>query len=774
MEKSSERWWDLPSAIFLFFAVLFSAWRLQSTNWVEGLQHVRNISLAGVVIGLALGQSLFNKRAAILLSIGYMLMVFLWQWLGYIELPKEIQLLEQFEILFGRLWTGVRELLAKRPVEDPLFFIAYLSIPYWLAGVYSGYQTTRHANALTALLPGGALMFLVYLNHYAVTDYNWLFAAFFFAALLLISRLKHLTDRRQWRRERVQLSSESSFDINNITLASAAVLIALAWMIPFTVQPNAQAKAAWQHVSDKWSPESDKEIFASINEERPPRPTEAVIQKELALGTQTLQSAFVTFLVYAPAAAQELPRLYWRGYVYDRFEEGRWQSSTPERLAFEPQDGEFEIPQWEQRKNLSFTFDVYIKGQNILYTPSQPVWVNRNAAILHAATSSDDAAMDVMILQAVPPLDVGDVYRVSALLANPTIVELKEAGQEYPAWVVENYLQLPEDFSPRIQELAHEITEEYDTPYDKTAAITAYLREEIEYAPAITFPEEYVDPLEYFLFEYKKGFCNYSASAEVLMLRSIGIPARLAVGFAQGEASLQNTLYTVRERDLHAWPEVYFPDYGWVEFEPTGNQNPLERPLEREEKPVETSNPLNVPFEAPLVPEEQDGDIPAADEQYFIGFLSRTQILQISAALAGILLAALAVLLKRRFAPTLTLESALRTAIQRSGWETPAWVDAGLNWSALSPIERAFQSINISLRWMGRPQAIHATAAERAGLLKRLIPAAALSIEVLLNEHQSNLFSPRGGNSSAARQAARIILFQTMYARLKIIILGYN
>lgn len=774
MEKSSERWWDLPSAVFLFFVILFSAWRLQSTNWVEGLEHVRNVALAGVLIGLALGQSLFQKRSVILLSIGYMLVVFLWQWLGYIELPKDIQLLEKFEILFGRLWTSLRELLAKRPVEDPLFFIAYVSLPYWLVSAYSGYQVTRHAHALKSLLPSGALMFMIYLNHHASTDYNWLFGAFFFAALLLISRLKYLADRRLWMRERVQISSESSFDINNVTIISAAILIALAWMIPFTIPPNVQAKEAWREVTDKWFPQDDEEIFASINEERPPKPAEAPIQRELTLGVQTPQSAFVTFLVYAPSAAQDLPRLYWRGYVYDVFEDGRWKSSAPERLAFEPQDGEFEIPEWEQRKNLSFTFDVYIKGQNILYTPPQPLWVNRNASILHATTSAEDEVMDVMILQAVPPLDTGDVYRVNALLANPTVVELQEAGQEYPAWVAEHYLHLPEGFSPRIQALAREITEEYDTPYDKAAAITEYLRTEIEYSPAITFPEEPVDPLEYFLFENKKGFCNYYASAEVLMLRSIGIPARLAVGFAQGEASLQDTLYTVRERDLHAWPEVYFPEYGWVEFEPTGNQDPLDRPLEREEKPVATPSQPNGPFDAPNLPEEDESILPEVEQQSGLGFLSRTQILQISILTAVLLLAVTAILLKRRFAPVLTLNSAIRTAIQRSGWEVPAWVNAGLNWSALSPTERAFQSINISLSWMGRPQASHVTATERANLLQKLIPVAAPAIETLLNEHQSEMFTPREGNKSAARRAAWTILFQAIYARLKIIILGYN
>ena len=84
------------------------------------------------------------------------------------------------------------------------------------------------------------------------------------------------------------------------------------------------------------------------------------------------------------------------------------------------------------------------------------------------------------------------------------------------------------------------------------------------------------------LFHTKKGFCNYYASDEVLLLRSIGIPARMAVGFAEGEGSNDSTArgesFIVRNHDAHAWPEVYFPNIGWVEFEPTVNQNPIVRP----------------------------------------------------------------------------------------------------------------------------------------------------------------------------------------------------
>jgi hypothetical protein len=89
-------------------------------------------------------------------------------------------------------------------------------------------------------------------------------------------------------------------------------------------------------------------------------------------------------------------------------------------------------------------------------------------------------------------------------------------------------------------------------------------------------------------------------------------------------------------------------------------------------------------------------------------------------------------------------------------------------------IERRFHSVNVGLKWMKRPQAPHITAAERAWILKHLVPLAAGSIETLLNEHQAELFTPRGGNTALARRAALDILYKTLQRRLKILILGYN
>lgn len=774
MEKSSTRWWDLPSAIFLFFAFLFSTWRLQSTNWTDGLEYVGNVALLGLIIGLALGQSRYQRRGVVLLSIGYMLVVFCWQWLAFIEFTEEETYLgDKLLILAGRVLLGLSEFASNRPVKDPLFFVALLSIPYWFSGLFSGYQLTRYANGLAAVLPSGILMFIIYLNHYTTRNYSGLFGAYLFIALLLLGRQKYLADRKKWRDQRVQISAESGMDFNNIIMVSAATLILLVWVIPVTLPFNPQARKAWQSISRNWFSDDERleNIFASVNKDN--LPSNDFYRNELPLGTQISQSASIVFLVYTPAAAQDFPRLYWRGRVYDRFEDGRWLTSAVESKNYEPQDGDFKIPDTENRKNLSFTFNVYIKGQTTLYTAAQPVWVSQPANIVYTKVSAEEEVeqvMDIMALQASPYLEAGETYYANSLLANPTIPELREAGEEYPEWVTDKYLQLPADFSPRIRALALEITAAFDNPYDKAAAITKYLRSEIKYAPSVSFPEGTVDKLEYFLFEGKQGFCNYYASAEVLMLRSAGVPVRLAAGFAQGEPNLQNTFYIVRERDTHAWPEVYFPGYGWIEFEPTGNQDPVERPQEREETPAadQANNPLELDAlqqQAPQLP------IPLKRAQEIF---SRTQIFQIGILAGGFMLAFLALFFKRRYAPNTQTAVILKALVERSGWETPAWLNKWTRWTMLTPIEKYFHCINASLQWMGKPQPLHITAAERADILQALIPSAASAIEILLHEHQSALFSLHEGNIQIARHAAWNIIYQTITMRLKFFILGYN
>ena len=172
-------------------------------------------------------------------------------------------------------------------------------------------------------------MFVIYFNHYTTRDTSWLFGLYLFMAFLLMGRQKYLRDREIWRERHVQISPESGVDFNNTIMVSAAVLIILAWMAPSSVLTfNSYARKTWQSISKELFPQNDRleNIFAAAKKEN--IPVSDVYRSEMALGTQASQSAEISMLVFPSSPSKDLPRLYWRGHVYDSFEGGRWLTSS--------------------------------------------------------------------------------------------------------------------------------------------------------------------------------------------------------------------------------------------------------------------------------------------------------------------------------------------------------------------------------------------------------------------------------------------------------------
>ena len=159
-------------------------------------------------------------------------------------------------------------------------------------------------------------------------------------------------------------------------------------------------------------------------------------------------------------------------------------------------------------------------------------------------------------------------YTVKSSISRARADDLRRASNDYPQWVTDRYLQLPPDFPERVKQLARELTALEVTAYDAAEAIRQHLRT-MPYSEALVPVPVGKDWVEFFLFEHQRGFCQNYATAMITMLRSLGIPARLAVGFAPGQRNEGKALWEVRGYNYHAWPEVYFPGYGWIEFEPT-------------------------------------------------------------------------------------------------------------------------------------------------------------------------------------------------------------
>jgi transglutaminase-like putative cysteine protease len=197
-------------------------------------------------------------------------------------------------------------------------------------------------------------------------------------------------------------------------------------------------------------------------------------------------------------------------------------------------------------------------GTNILFTIPSPILISGPFREL----SEDDAQVVINTDREHPTM----LYSGTSDLSQPTLQEFESSSGPYPP-EIKKYLELPDDLDPRIAELAQQITAHARTPIEKAAAVQAYLS---KYTYTLQLPSRYEkDPVAYFLFDRKAGHCEYFASSMAVLLREVGIPARLVTGFRGGEWNDLTGNFIIRAQDAHAWVEVFFAGLGWYSFDPT-------------------------------------------------------------------------------------------------------------------------------------------------------------------------------------------------------------
>lgn len=264
-----------------------------------------------------------------------------------------------------------------------------------------------------------------------------------------------------------------------------------------------------------------------------------------------------------PAAGRE--RLYLRGMAFDYYNGRSWSSGSRQRrnLAL-VDDGTFVVRSASTRRQAALSEPL---RQDILLEPL-------DTPVLFAAPFPESVSGDFMSVQLDGmtglhlPYALPSRIRYSVLSREHRLLPFEQTGViEYTAAMRERYLQLPPG-SERIGELAGRVTDQVSSTYEKTAAVLTHLLSNYTYSlDADTSASNH--PIEEFLFSRKTGYCEHYATAMVLMLRSIGIPSRLVTGFLATEWNEFGNYYTVRQRDAHAWVEVFYPQSGWITMDPT-------------------------------------------------------------------------------------------------------------------------------------------------------------------------------------------------------------
>lgn len=226
----------------------------------------------------------------------------------------------------------------------------------------------------------------------------------------------------------------------------------------------------------------------------------------------------------------------------------------------------------------------------------------------------------------------GQEYLVESLDIRPTVEQL-QAARTLPGVFDRRYLDLPGELPAIVRSTAREVTAETSTPYERAVALQAFFRSgQFDYSEQAPVEQGYdgsgAEVLAEFL-EVRSGYCVHFASAMAAMARSLGIPARVAVGFVPGtEFSDEGVIrYRVSTHDLHAWPELFFEGVGWVRFEPTpgrGTVPAYSEPDSLEERGEEGADPqqaeqndaapTSAPTAAPGIPQVET-DIESGPEQ---------------------------------------------------------------------------------------------------------------------------------------------------------------
>ncbi|MGQ9804372.1 MAG: DUF4129 domain-containing transglutaminase family protein [Anaerolineae bacterium] len=761
--SSDTRWWDGPAALLLVMALLTASGRLVATNWTDHLLQTQTLVFLGALVGLALGQSRFRPGVALLFALAYGIFFIPWQLGHSLTAPDNVTWADRLMMLSDRLQVALVQLAAQEEVEDPLLFLSLMDALFWGLGVWGGYTLIRRGDPWRAILPAGIVALVIQAYDPYPRSRAGIIALHLFFALLLWARSTYLRRRAGWQATRTPQAPFLGLEMTRAALYVALGLVVVAWIFPAPADILPTARRAWDHVSRPLTAlrERLEPLFAPL------RGSTVVVGElygpQLPLGQGGERSEMIVLTVRAPSDYPIGVRFYWRARVYDTYADGLWQAAfTADQpvvqekgaLAFPGRDGH--LPEWDGRWTAVFTYTTEFPI-SVLYLAPQPVWVD--VPVRADVAESPDRTLDLAALKAVPALPPGTTYHARSALSTATVAQLRAAGTDYPQWVTDRYLQLPATITPRTRELALQIAAGKDTPYDIAVAVTEYLRANIRYTQTVPPVPRGREPLDWFLFDLRRGFCNYYASAEVVLLRSLGIPARLAVGFAPGK--WEKGRYLVRDKDAHAWPEVYFPGFGWVEFEPTASQPPILRPSGEEGVNQEGREGLAGPrglrqwereedIEAPLEGPE-GGKAPEA-----VQTVTYTRILLWALIAGGTALLVDGIRRARRHL-RMPLPVLLERGMERLGVAPPPAVRRWADYARLPPEVQAYLEINRALVRLGIPPSPSDTPAERGARLVARVPQAEPWVEQLLRCYQAAIYGRGPTDDPTARPAGRAI-----------------
>ncbi|MFQ3661004.1 MAG: transglutaminaseTgpA domain-containing protein [Chloroflexaceae bacterium] len=583
----------LSGALLILLMTGSVVYALSVSGWAPGLEALRPMALLGLLCGgVFAGLRWLPRWLAHLLSAALAL-----TWVVHVLTPLLDERLLTWRdratdlVLRGLIWGRV--LASGGRGEDIVLYVLALCLLCWGLAYGTAWAVLREGQVWRPIIMNATIALVNYT--YVLPKPTTAFFIFLGAALLLL--VYQNVRQRQALWEAWQMEYPDLLGLRMLLAATVvcAALIAVTGLLPGSVSVD-RATRTWELLSGpvRAARERWEDMFSTISAP-PGAGSGAFTSRGAALGGARQLSDEVVMTV------RSIRYEYWRAVAFDRYDGAGWQNTTGEQAraalgaatpeqARTPRAPDEAIPLGDLQGRRAITQTVTLAKDRLddlvvvagaARSVSLPVLVEHNY-------HRDDAGGlrpnfdDTALIVARERLRSGATYSVTAMVSFADISSLRAAGDEYPRWVRERYLHLPDTVTARTRELAARLVGEAGaiTAYDRAMVIQDYLRA-LRYNESIATPPAGRDLVDWFLFEQREGYCDYFASAMVVLLRSQGVPARWVRGYAGGEFDAERGVYVVRESVAHSWPEVYFPGFGWERFEPTpaAYTSPPQRPL---------------------------------------------------------------------------------------------------------------------------------------------------------------------------------------------------
>jgi len=574
------------AAGLLMVMLLSLSWSIQRAEWLEQAEFLVPVAFYAVLLGVILGLTSVSVVAVLPISAVVGGAIVLWAVGG--EYYPELSQGGRFLNLRGEAidWTRILMDAGYAPQLTP--YAILLGLLLWATAFIAAYTMYRHHRVLDAILLVGAA--LIANMSSTLADLFGYLVLFMLAALLLWLRAALIGREEGWQRRRVNENSEVPAAIMRTGLAFIATSIVMAWMLT-SVAVAAPLTAVWNNLDTVWSDvRGQLDIIFGGLDNSASRFQGTNFGSDFSISDQWSARDDPVLTV---AGGQGL---YLRAVTYDIYN-GRGWEQTPgrerevgaEQPVFPPDYSPEEPTVREAFTVKRVEIQIQRASGRILFTTGFPMLLSAPVRVEESADQPFLGA--VSATTSIPP---GSSYFLTAALSNATETQLSEAGTDYPQEIVDHYLGV-EGVSDATKQLAEEIAAQArggNDNYSRARAVADYFfaNDEFSYSTTAQLPNDpNRDLVDFFLFDPeggKVGFCQQYASAMVILARSIGIPARVAVGYAPGDRlnTIRNpqtgrpTVVTqVRERNAHAWAELYFPGYGWQIFEATKSLRPISR-----------------------------------------------------------------------------------------------------------------------------------------------------------------------------------------------------